>query len=181
MRSLLILLALLMPMQAASLPDFSGRWISHPDRLTVRQYVDRIPGGWHRHIEGVRSVKAYTIEIRQTADSITIVFPGGAGNFLTAPPFPLDGESRDQVTDRGDHWMKEMVRGSWDGGSLRLSARRMADRWDAANPAAVADQETALNSTHVLTLDETGTRLTIDTVVSDEKGLADYRQVFTRE
>jgi outer membrane murein-binding lipoprotein Lpp len=40
--------------------------------------------------------------------------------------------------------------------------------------------DTDLASTHVLTLNATNDRLTMDTTVSDEKGNAQYRQVFHR-
>ena len=163
-----------------AIPDFSGHWKSSPDRLQVRRIVHRIPNGWDRYIEGVRSIKDYRIEIRQTSDEIAVAFPGGANNFLSVPAFTIGGSPKSTVENLGASWRKTTCRGWWDGGLLSLTATRQADRWADSDPATAKPQETDLISQHMLRLDTGRHELTMDTTVSDEKGEAQYQQVFRR-
>jgi hypothetical protein len=71
-------------------------------------------------------------------------------------------------------------RASWNGTSLTVTATRSAERCAVATPETAASQDDDLTSTHVLTLDASEQQLTIETTVSDEKGNAEYRQVFRR-
>jgi len=167
-------------LRADPIPDFSGHWQSSPARLQVGRIVHRIPDGWDRYIEGVRSIKDYRVEIRQTGDEIAVVFPGGANNFLSVPPFPIGSSPRSSVENLGASWRKTTCRGWWDGGLLSLTATRQADRWADSDPATAKPQETDLISQHVLRLDAARTQLTMETTVSDEKGEAQYQQVFSR-
>src|SRR5690242_3698717 len=110
--------ALCCQMTAASVPDFSGSWVSDPRHLEVLHYVDRVTGGWHRHVDGVHQLREYRIDIAQTEDAIAITFPGGDANFLTVPSFPLGHDPHSFITDKGASWMKVTCRSVWDGTTL---------------------------------------------------------------
>ena len=164
---------------SSSPPDFSGVWVSDPNHLESLHFVDRIPQGWRRHVENVRLMKEYRLEITQSADRIVVVFPRGTASFPTLPGFPF-GRQESHVTDRSTSSMKVTTRAWWDGSMLTLSGTQMAvpkgEDIDSATP-----DDTAIISRHVLLLNEAGDRLTMTTTLSDEKGSTEYRQVFRRQ
>lgn len=59
-----------------------------------------------------------------------------------------------------------------------LEAIGLGGWWKSADPSTVTRQDTQLGNSFVLDLSEDGQQLTITTTVSDEKGEAEYRQVF---
>jgi hypothetical protein len=63
---------------------------------------------------------------------------------------------------------------------LTLKATRQVDWWKNARPEEVVRQTTELETVHVFRLEQGGGRLVVDTALSDEKGQAQYRMVFTK-
>jgi hypothetical protein len=164
---------------AQATPDFSGTWSHIPDRFVVVRNVPRDGrGGWSGHLR-LGEQPDYVVTIAQTRDSIALTFPSGGGNFLTRPPFALDGREQTVIVDRGDFWTKHVQKSDREGDRLRLKAVAFAGWWRESDPETVTSQPTELGSVFVLSMSDDGL-LTIDTTVSDEKGEAEYRQVFAR-
>jgi hypothetical protein len=164
---------------AQAIPDFSGTWTADPDRAVLLRRVDLTANGWGNVIEGLRRYRPYTLRIVQSSDSLDIDFPG-ANTFLKTDPYALDGTQTTHVRDMGEYWRKLITEAKWDGSVLTLKATRQVDWWKNARPEEVVRQTTELETVHVFRLEQGGGRLVVDTALSDEKGQAQYRMVFTK-
>jgi hypothetical protein len=180
----LVLSALTAAVAAAPLASqtsgVGGDWVSAPRQLTVlRSLVGENSRGWNGHLEGVAEVQRYLISIQEDETGVSISFPGGPSNFLTTPRFSLDGLVHAQVVSRGDWWEKFLISGSRAGQTLRLAATRL-NGWWSIDPDTVRAQHTQLVTAFVATLDAGGDTLSLRVTVADEKGEAEYMQIFSR-
>jgi len=164
---------------AQSVPNFSGTWTADPDRAVVLRRVDRTANGWGNTLEGLRRYRPYTLKITQSPGTIDIDFPAAA-TFLKADPYALDGTKTTRVRDMGEYWRKFITQANWDGSALTLQATHQVDWWKNAKPEEVVRQETQIEAVLVLRLDQRGSQLVVETALSDEKGQAQYRMVFTK-
>ena len=162
--------------------DFGGTWTydASSGEFVLLRDVPRVFNGWGGQVRRAREAAGYTIVIGQTIEAVSIVFPGGAANFLSRPPFLLNGESHTTVQNRGDWWTKFTTQASWNNQRLTLRARSLNGWWRDSAPAEVTTQEAQTDTVFELALDPGGTKLTMTTTLSDEKGEAQYRQVFSR-
>jgi hypothetical protein len=175
-----IALATPAPVSSQGRPDFSGTWTSSPERFVALRNAPRERNGWGGQLEGVAAAPTYTIAISQSEQSVALTFPGGTGNFLTRPAFPLDGAPHSTVQDAGEFWTKIVSSATWDGSRLVLDAKSLNGWWKEVDPSQVTTQETELGTRFVLELNPSGDVLTLSITVRDEKGEAEYRQVFSR-
>ena len=165
---------------AQAVPDFSGTWTADADRVVVLRRVDLTPNGWGNMLEGLRRYRPYTVKITQSSGTLDIDFPPGANSFLKADAYALDGTKSIRVRDMGEYWRKLITQANWDGIALTLRSTHQVDWWNNAKPDEVVRQDTQIDAVFVLRLDQGGTQLVLETSLSDEKGQAQYRMVFTK-
>src|SRR5262245_3045421 len=110
--------------------DWSGDWISRDQRdVVIIRNVHGTAHGWDSFVERLRQTRAYSITVAQTPGEVTVTFPGGASNMLTAPGFAFGAEPRSTVSNRGDWWTKAVTSARWSDGSLELSAMMFSGWW----------------------------------------------------
>jgi hypothetical protein len=165
---------------AQAIPDFSGTWTANPDRAVLLRRVDKTANGWGNVLEGLRRFQPYALRITQLSGTLDIDFPQGPRTFLKTDPYTLDGATATRVRDMGEYWRKLITEAKWDGSALTLKATHQVDWWTRARPEEVVHQETQLETVFVLRLEQGGSQLVVETVLSDEKGQAQYRMVFTK-
>jgi hypothetical protein len=165
---------------AQTIPDFSGTWTADPDRAVLLRRVDITSNGWGNVLDGLRRYRPYTLKISQSSGALDIDFPQGANTFLKADPYALNGAKTTHVRDMGEYWRKLVTEATWDGSALTLKATRQVDWWTKARPEDVVRQDTQLGTVYVLKLEQGGAQLVVETTLSDEKGQAQYRMVFTK-
>lgn len=164
---------------AQTMPDFSGTWTTDPDRTVLLRRVDLTANGWGNTLEGLRRNRPYTLKITQSSGTLDIEFPT-ASTFLKADPYVLDGTKTTRVRDMGEYWRKLVTQANWDGSALTLKSTHQVDWWKNTKPEEVVRQDTEIQTVLVLRLETNGSRLVVETALSDEKGQAQYRMVFTR-
>ena len=162
------------------IPDFSGTWTANPDRAVLLRRADKTANGWGNVLEGLRRFQPYTLRITQSSGTLDIDFPQGPRTFMKTDPYALDGAAATHVRDMGEYWRKLITEAKWDGSALTLKATHQVDWWAKARPEEVARQETQLETVFVLRLEQGGSQLVVETALSDEKGEAQYRMVFTK-
>ena len=164
---------------AQTVPDFSGTWTADPDRAVLLRRVDFTINGWGNVLEGLKRYRPYTLKITQTSGTLDIDFPMGANSFLKTDPYVLDGTKTTHVSDKGEYWRKLITEAGWDGNALTLKATHQVDWWTKAKPDDVVRQDTQIETVLVLRFEQGGAQLVVETALSDEKGQAQYRMVFT--
>lgn len=166
--------------QTERVADFSGTWTTDPSHLTVVDAVNYTPKGWQQFLEELRRTSTYDLSIAQTSDQLAITFPGASSNFLTAS-YQVDSPDVVSVRDHGDYWVKTIAQSRWSDSVLTLTATRQTDWWKDTKPENVTRQDAQTDTMFALRLNPTGTEMTMDVKVADEKGWARYRQVFKRK
>ena len=165
---------------AQTIPDFSGTWTTDPARAVLLRRVDTTLNGWGNVLEGLRRYQPYTLRITQSSAALDIEFPQGTNTFLKTDPYALEGGKTTNVRDSGEYWRKTVTEAKWDGTALTLRATRQVDWWKRARPDEVVHQDTELGTVYALKLEQGGAQLVVETTLTDEKGQAQYRMVFTK-
>ena len=164
--------------RAQAISDYSGRWVAVDGTTRIVSRQDRAPGGWGNLLAGLGQRRDYELTIEQTPDTVMLRFPGNT--FLNVDPYRLGDAEATYVRDAGAYWRKTITTAQWANDALILSSRTLAGWWKDARPEEVRQQETEFGMVQALRLARDGAELVMETTVSDGKGTATYRTVFSR-
>ena len=162
--------------------NWSGTWTSRSGRdVEILRNVHGTARGWDGFVEALSATRGYSIAISQTATDVVVTFPGGAGNMLTIPGFPVAAESSAKVVNRGEWWTKHVTAGRWVGGALELTSTTFSGWWRNVPPDRAQPRPTDFRMRLTFSTGASPDQLFLRVLLSDEKGELEYLQTFYRE